>query len=103
MRLLYGLLGIAMAALIVAAFMANPGFAGTTAWMTQWWGATLAFDVFLGFALFAGVIWCAEGGRPAAWAWIVPLFVLGNAVSALWMVLRWRQLRSRLMRATDPG
>lgn len=59
------------------------------------WGIVTLIDLYLGFALFAIVIALTERRPLPAAAWIVPLFVLGNAVAAAWLIFRLGRLAVR--------
>ncbi len=52
------------------------------------WGLVTLVDLYLGFLLFAGVIALVERTWYGRVLWIVPLFVLGNVWSALWLIFR---------------
>lgn len=58
------------------------------------WGLVALVDLYLGFAIASTVIWLAEGRRGLFW--IVPLFVLGNVVAALWIARRLPDIAAAL-------
>lgn len=95
LRALLALGGLLLAASIVWAGMQSnllEGFGRVTA---EPWGVVTIIDLYLGFILAAVVIALVE--RPvAAAAWIVPVFFLGNIVTALWLVLKLPSLVERL-------
>ena len=52
------------------------------------WGIVTLVDLYLGFVMFALVIGLVERSWPSRLFWILPIFVLGNVWSALWLILR---------------
>lgn len=60
------------------------------------WGLVALADLYLGFILLSSIIWLFESSRLQALLWIVPLYLLGNAWSAAWMVWRLPDLAARL-------
>ena len=63
------------------------------------WGIVTLIDLYLGFGLFAVVIALTERRVIPAAVWILPLFVLGNAVAAAWLIFRLGRLATG---PTDP-
>lgn len=51
------------------------------------WGQLSLVDVYIGFLLFAGWIVYREQSLIRSLAWIVPLLVLGNIVSCLYVLI----------------
>ncbi len=62
------------------------------------WGLVALADLYLGFLILSVVIWLSEPDRKVALMWIVPIFFLGNVVSALWLMVKLPQL-AQLRRA----
>ena len=56
--------------------------------MAMPWGVVTLLDLYTGFILFSLIIWICEPRKWVAMCWIAPVFVLGNIVPALWLVLR---------------
>lgn len=86
-RILAGLGGLALLAFIIrAAGLADilQSFAAISA---DPWGLVTLVDLYLGFLLISVVIWHLEARAAIALCWIIPLFVLGNLVSALWLAV----------------
>jgi hypothetical protein len=77
---------LALAALIVRAALSADFFASFGAVADNPWGLVGLVDLYLGFVLFSVVMAATDGRR--AWPWVLALFILGNVVSALWLVLR---------------
>ena len=94
--LLFAALGTGLTALIIwASLNANFG-ASFAAIIADPWGIVSLADLYLGFFIFAAFVFLVDGVRPASFAWVIALMFLGNILSALWLVLRWRTLVSRL-------
>lgn len=97
MRLLIGGLGALLAGLVVWAIVAGDFRAAGQFLFAKPWGIVSMADLYLGFVLASVVIVIAETDRRVALAWVVPIFVLGNVVTALWFALRGLpKLRARL-------
>lgn len=56
------------------------------------WGLVALADLYLGFLIISVVIWLTEPDRKAALMWIVPIYFLGNIVTALWLMVKLPQL-----------
>ena len=52
-------------------------------------------DLYIGFILIAVVIYIVEPVKWKAMCWIIPLFVIGNGLSALWLLLNVDKIRNR--------
>jgi hypothetical protein len=62
----------------------------------QTWGLAALADLYVGF-IFIGIIMAlTEGSLIAGLLWALPLFVLGNIWTAVWLVLRLPALAERL-------
>lgn len=62
------------------------------------WGLTALVDLYLGFVLFAVLVFLTERTWIAALFWAAPIFVLGNFWAALWLVVRLPHLAGLLRR-----
>ena len=94
-RVVYAALGLGLAALIAAA-IATGDFWSAGRWlMSDPWGLTTMADLYLGFAISALFIALFER-RWTAVLWIVPLPVLGNVWTVVWLVVRLPQIARRL-------
>lgn len=60
-----------------------------------WTVVTLA-DLYLGFVIAAAAILLAERRLAVGLAWALPVFVLGNIWTAIWVALRLPRLARRL-------
>jgi hypothetical protein len=68
------------------------------------WGIVTLADLYVGFALFAVIVFIAERSWLSAALWSAPLLFLGNIWAALWLVLRLPSLIRRLNRPDlDPS
>lgn len=95
LRMLVALAAAGFVAAIIWAFGEKPigeSFAEISA---DPWGIVTLIDLYLGFALFAVVIALTERRVWPAAVWIVPLFILGNAVAAAWLIFRLGRLAAR--------
>ncbi len=60
------------------------------------WTITAIADLYIGFFIAAIIIILAERRLWIGLVWALPIFVLGNVVTLIWMALRLRSLRHRL-------
>ena len=97
---LAGLASLVMIGLIVASSLQMSIGAGLRATVDTLWGVTTLVDLYVGLVLAGAWIVWRERGRPAAWAWVAALALLGNlglAVYVLIAALRSRDLRGALL------
>lgn len=88
MRIISGLLGLALAVLIVWAIVVGDFGAAGDFLLQKPWGIVTLTDLYLGFILSAVVIYIVEQKKIVALIWLIPIFVLGNVVTAAWFALR---------------
>ncbi|MGE3248884.1 MAG: hypothetical protein AB7J28_12075 [Hyphomonadaceae bacterium] len=107
LRAVIGMAGIALLGLIVWAMFAYTDLHGDL--IQQFgviaslpWGVVSLVDLYVGFLLFAALVFIVERSWWAAILWALPVFVLGNIWAALWFVLRLPLLIEKLARAPDP-
>jgi hypothetical protein len=103
LRIAVGVLGLALGAAILWASFSGGDLHGTFlnqvgVITTLPWGIVTLADLYLGFALFAVVIFMAERSWLSAALWSLPLPFLGNIWAAVWLVLRLPSLIRRLNR-----
>ena len=103
MRILVGVLGIALFAAILWASFAGGALHGSFldqlgVVTTLPWGVGMLADLYVGFALMAVIVFLAERSWVSALLWSLPIFVLGNIWTAAWLVLRLPSLARRLNR-----
>ncbi|MEP0521514.1 MAG: DUF1475 family protein [Hyphomicrobiales bacterium] len=88
MRLVAGLLGVALTVLIVWAIAVGDFGAAGDFLLQKPWGVVTLTDLYIGFILSAAVIYIVETNKITAVIWLLPIFVLGNVVTAAWLALR---------------
>ena len=60
------------------------------------WGVVSLVDLYIGFIIAAVVIVIFERKKSVAALWVVPVFFLGNIVTAIWLAWRLPELVRRL-------
>jgi hypothetical protein len=66
------------------------------------WGLMTMADLYVGFVLFAIIMFIAEKSWISGLMWSLPLLVLGNVWAALWLVIRLPSLVRRINRPDWP-
>lgn len=94
-RLLIAILGIAFTALLIWAAVRGDFMAEGAALVTMPWGRVSLADLYLGFVIYALAVCLVERGNGARAFWALPVFILGNVWSALWIVVRWKVILAR--------
>ncbi|MBV6656566.1 MAG: hypothetical protein KI785_02240 [Devosiaceae bacterium] len=92
-----GVLGALLAALIIWASFSADIAESFGAIAADPWGVVALVDLYVGFALFAIIIFAVDGVKPASFVWSLGLCVLGNVLAVVWLILRWRTIRERLL------
>ena len=89
-RIIAALGAIALAfAIVWAGMTAGQSLSEAVGWLvSEPWGVVSLIDLYLGFVLIAILIWVFEPNKLIALVFILPLPVLGNVWSAVW--LAWR-------------
>jgi hypothetical protein len=87
---------ISFAALIVWASLRGDFGAEGAALMAMPWGRVTLVDLYLGLALYAGLVFVVEDKAGTALFWALPVFVLGNVWALLWVFFRWKQIIGKL-------
>lgn len=64
--------------------------------MATEWGVVALIDLYVGFAIAAIIVLAFERKLWVGLAWALPIFFLGNVVTALWAVVRAPALIARL-------
>ena len=96
-RIVAALLGLAFAASLVWGFMEGGSVVPLLEVMlAEPWGVVTLADLYLGFLLFAGLVLVLEANRATGLAWGLAIVLLGNVVTALWIVLRLPAVLARL-------
>lgn len=60
------------------------------------WGRVSLVDLYIGFALYAAFVWYVEDKLSTKLLWALPVIVLGNAWSLIWVAVRWQTITARL-------
>lgn len=90
------------ASLLTAAIFAAMASETRTFWrvvadlLAEPWAAVTLIDLYLGFFVSATIIIFAERRLWAGLFWAIPVFLLGNSWTAIWLVIRQRSIRARL-------
>jgi hypothetical protein len=102
-RIIAALGAIALAAAIVwASLTAGQSLSEAVGWLvSEPWGVVSLIDLYLGFVLIAILIWVFEPNKLIALVFILPLPILGNVWSAVWVAWRLGQALTRTQRTAD--
>lgn len=91
-----------IAILLFVAFLALMGWGFMSKWPIDGgvfnsdpWLVVMLGDLMIGFALISLVIFIVEPVKWKAMLWIVPMFIVGNGLSALWLILNMDKIRAR--------
>jgi len=98
LRILAAVGGLALVGLIVWAMGADDRGLGVvlSEMMREPWSVVPLSDLYLGFFIAAAVIVLFERRLWVGLLWAVPVFFLGNVVTAAWLVVRAPALAARL-------
>lgn len=66
----------------------------------QPWSVVTLIDLYLGFLFSAAIILAAERRWSSRLFWAIPIFLLGNLWTVVWLALRLPGLVGRLRRST---
>ena len=96
-RIIAALGAIALAfAIVWAGMTAGQTLSEAVGWLvSEPWGVVSLIDLYLGFVLIATLIWVFEPNKLIALAFILPLPILGNVWSAVWLAWRLGALINR--------
>ena len=102
-RISAGLGALALALAIVWASMtAGQSLSEAVGWLvSEPWGVVSLIDLYLGFVLIAILIWVFEPNKLIALAFILPLPILGNVWSAVWLAWRLGRLMAQRSAARE--
>lgn len=108
LRALVGIAGLALLGLIAWAGLAMTDLHGS--FFDQFgviaslpWGVVSLADLFIGFLLFAVLVFLTERSWWLAALWALPVLVLGNVWAALWFVIRLPHLAKQLSKPDWPS
>lgn len=62
------------------------------------WGKVSLVDLYLGFGLYGAAVWLVEDKLSMKLLWALPVIILGNAWSLIWVAVRWDKIVARLAR-----
>jgi hypothetical protein len=107
LRAAIGICGLALLGLVLWSLFAKQdlhgGFIDQLAVLTTLpWGMSALVDLYVGFVLFATLVFLTERSWLVAALWAAPVFVLGNIWSALWFVIRLPHLAKQLSKPDWP-
>lgn len=102
-RIIAGLGALALALAIVWASMtAGQSLSEAVGWLvSEPWGVVSLIDLYLGFVLIAILIWVFEPNKLIALVFILPLPILGNVWSAVWLAWRLGRLMAQRSAARE--
>jgi hypothetical protein len=67
------------------------------------WGVVSLVDLYVGFLLFATLVFLTERSWVVAALWAIPVFIVGNFWAALWFVIRLPHLAKQLSKPDWPN
>lgn len=107
-RAAIGVCGFALLGLILWALFSKQDLHGDfmdqlAVMTTLPWGAVSLADLYVGFILFATLVFLTERSWIVAALWAAPVFILGNVWSALWFVIRLPHLAKQLSKPDWPA
>jgi hypothetical protein len=97
-RAAVALLAVAFTAMIGWASLRGDFGAEFAAITAMPWGRVSLADLYLGFGLYAAAVWLVEDKLTTKLMWALPILVLGNAWSLIWVVVRWEKIAARVAR-----
>jgi hypothetical protein len=106
-RAVIGILGLALLGLVIWAAFAMPELHGSfldqfAVLTTLPWGVAALADLYVGFLLFAVLVFLTERSWIVAALWAVPVLFIGNIWAALWFVIRLPYLAKQLSKPEWP-
>jgi hypothetical protein len=63
------------------------------------WGKVSLTDLYIGFLLYGCAVWVIEDRLFTKLLWVLPIIVLGNAWSLIWIAVRWDVIVAKLKRS----
>ncbi|HDY82183.1 MAG: hypothetical protein DRQ65_05030 [Gammaproteobacteria bacterium] len=74
----------------------DPGLVSFVGSLGQPWPTVVLLDFVFGCLLFSWMIYFVEGSAKSAIPWAVALFVVGNIVSAIYILVRFDKIQQRI-------
>lgn len=107
LRAVIGILGLALLGLVVWAAVAMQDLHGMflhqlSVLTTLPWGIATLADLYIGFVFFAVIVFLTERSWMVAALWALPIFVIGNIWSAVWLVIRLPHIAKQLSKPDWP-
>jgi hypothetical protein len=107
LRAAIAILGLALLGLVLWAAVAMQDLHGSfldqlAVLTTLPWGVAGLADLYVGFVLFAALVFLTERSWVIAALWAAPIFILGNIWTALWFVIRLPHLAKQLSKPDWP-
>jgi hypothetical protein len=108
LRAAIGIVGLALLGLVIWAAVSMQDLHGSffdqlAVVTTLPWGIAMLADLYVGFILFAVLVFFTERSWVIALIWALPVLVLGNIWAALWFVIRMPQLAKQLSKPDWPA
>ena len=82
--------------LLFWAAMADPKLAGFIQSLNEPWSVVVLMDFVFGGLLLSWMIYFVEGSAKAALPWAIALFIVGNIIGAVYILLRIKRIEERL-------
>jgi hypothetical protein len=95
-RAAFAFFAIVFTAVIVWASFRGDFGAEFAAITTMPWGKVTLADLYIGFLLYGAAVWFIEDKLITKLFWVLPIVVLGNAWSLVWVAARWDKVITRL-------
>jgi hypothetical protein len=107
LRAAIGIIGLALLGLVIWAAVAMQELHGSffdqfAVLTTLPWGIAALVDLYVGFVLFATLVFLTERSWVFAALWAAPIFIVGNIWAALWLVIRLPHLAKQLSKPDWP-
>jgi hypothetical protein len=95
-RIIAAALAVAFTAMIVWASFRGDFGAEFAAITSMPWGQVSLVDLYLGFGLYGIMVWLVEDKLSTKLFWGLPIIILGNAWSLIWVAMRWEKILARM-------
>ena len=107
LRAVIGILGLALLGLVIWAAVAMQDLHGSfidqlSVVVTLPWGIASFADLYVGFVFCSVIVFLTERSWVVAALWAVPIFIVGNIWSAVWLVIRLPHLAKQLSKPDWP-
>lgn len=82
--------------LFLWAALADPILAGFLQTINEPWNIVVLMDFVFGCLMFSWMIFFVEGSAKATLPWAIALFIVGNIISAVYILLRFNKIKQRI-------